>query len=265
MDDKKEMSFLQHLEALRWHLIRGVAAIAILSIVAFLMKSFIFDVVIFAPTKPEFWTNAMLNQLSDYLNIPSLSINQQPVVIKNITMSGQFTMHLWVAFIAGVIIGFPYFFWEIWMFIQPALYDKEAKYSRGAIIVVSILFFVGVAFGYYIISPLSISFLTNYQVSADVANEVTITSYISTISSIVLSAGILFELPVFIFFLAKIGIVSASFLIKYRRHAIVVVVTLAAIITPPEVFSQLLITIPMLLLYEASIIIAKRLDAKKRK
>ncbi|MBN2166539.1 MAG: twin-arginine translocase subunit TatC [Marinilabiliaceae bacterium] len=265
MSGKKEMSFLQHLEALRWHLIRGFIAVAGFSVIAFLYKEVVFDTIIFAPGRPDFWTNVKLCQLADWIQIPSLCINQQAIVIKNIAMSGQFMTHLWVSFIAGVIIGFPYFFWEIWRFIQPALYEKEARYSRGAIIVVSVLFFVGIIFGYYIISPLSISFLSNYQVSPEVANEITISSYISTISSIVFSSGVLFELPVFIFFLAKLGIVSSGFLKKYRRHAIVAVITLAAIITPPDVFSQLLISVPMLLLYEASVIIAKRLEKKRNK
>ena len=265
MSDNKEMSFLQHLEALRWHLIRGTIAIIVLSVLAFIFKRIVFDVIIFAPSRPEFWTNVKLCRLSEILNMPTLCINQVPLQIKNIAMSGQFTIHLWVSFMAGVILGFPYLFWEIWRFIQPALYEKEARHSKGAIMVVSILFFVGVLFGYYIISPMSISFFANYQVSPDVPNEITVSSYISTVSSIVLSAGVLFELPVFIFFLAKVGIVSSNFLRKYRKHAVVIVVTLAAIITPPDVFSQLLISVPMLLLYEASIVIAKRMENKREK
>jgi sec-independent protein translocase protein TatC len=263
MSGKDNMSFLDHLEALRWHLIRSVLAVFAITILAFLFKEVLFDEIILAPAKPEFWTNKTMCALADHYHLPILCINQLPIKLQNIQMSGQFTTHLWVAFLTGIIVAFPYIFWEIWRFIKPALYEHETRHTRGAIAVVSLLFAVGVLFGYYIITPMSISFLTGYQVSSQVENIVSLGSYISTVSSIVLSAGVLFELPVFIFFLAKAGIVSGRFLEKYRRHAIVLVFLLAAIITPPDVISQILVGLPLLVLYEVSIVVAKRLDRKR--
>lgn len=258
-----EMSFLEHLEALRWHLIRSFIAVLIITILAFILKDFLFDQVIFAPSDPDFWTNRTINSLAAHLNMPALKINETPIKLQNISMSGQFATHLWVAFLTGIIVAFPYMFWELWRFIKPALYENETRSSQGAIVVVSLLFVTGVLFGYYIIAPMSISFLVGYQVSAKVENIVALDSYISTVSSIVLSSGVLFELPVFIYFLAKVGLVSSQFLSKYRRHAIVVIVILAAIITPPDVVSQTMVCVPLLILYEASIVVAKRLERKR--
>ncbi|MFT3740829.1 MAG: twin-arginine translocase subunit TatC [Breznakibacter sp.] len=259
-----EMSFLEHLEALRWHLIRSFVAVLVITILAFIFKDFLFDQVIFAPSSPDFWTNKAINQLATYLDMPALKINETPIKLQNISMSGQFSTHLWVAFLAGIIVAFPYVFWELWRFIRPALHENEARSSQGAILIVSLLFVLGVLFGYYVIAPMSISFLVGYQVSTKVENIVALDSYISTVSSIVLSSGVLFELPVFIYFLAKIGVVSSQFLKKYRRHAIVVIVILAAIITPPDVVSQTMVCLPLLILYEASIMVAKRLERKRK-
>jgi sec-independent protein translocase protein TatC len=259
----QEMSFLQHLEELRWHLLRGVSAILIVAVVAFLYQEYLFDTIILAPSSPDFWTNRALCQLGELIGIPSLCINQKQLMFQNIDMSGQFTTSIWVSFLAGIIVAFPYLIYEIWKFIKPALYERELRYSQNAIIVISLLFIVGVLFGYYLIVPLSIDFLGAYQVSSKVENIVTLSSYISTISSIVLSAGLIFELPVVIYFLAKMGIVSSAFLKKYQRHAIVVVVILAAIITPPDVVSQTMVCIPLLILYQVSIYIAKRIERNK--
>jgi sec-independent protein translocase protein TatC len=263
MGKNGEMSFIEHLEALRWHLIRSFVAVLGVTILAFVFKDILFDQIIFAPAQPDFWTNRTMCLLAERFNMPMLCINSTPIRIQNIQMSGQFTTHLWVAFLSGVIVAFPYVFWEIWRFIKPALYEKESRYSQGAIVVVSLLFGVGVLFGFYIIAPMSISFLTTYQVSASVENIVSLNSYISTVTSIVFSAGVLFELPIFIYFLAKIGIVSADFLKKYRRHAIVVVFILAAIITPPDVVSQIMVSLPLLVLYEISIVVARRIERKR--
>lgn len=258
-----DMSFLEHLEALRWHLIRSALAVMVLTVAAFVFKDFLFDQVIFAPADPSFWTNRNMCLLADKLDIPALCINQTPLKLQNISMSGQFTIHMWVAFLTGVIVAFPYIFWEIWQFIKPALYEVETRKSRGAIVVVSLLFILGVLFGYYIIAPMSISFLVGYQVSARVENIVTLESYISTISGIVFSSGVLFELPIFILFLARVGLVTSSFLKKYRKHAIVLIFIIAAIITPPDVVSQIMVSLPLMLLYEASIVVAKRQERKQ--
>ena len=167
-------------------------------------------------------------------------------------------MHIMVSFIAGLLLAFPYVIFELWQFLKPALYEHERKYTSCAIFYISLLFFTGVLFGYFMIVPLTIHFLGSYKVSSQVLNQINLGSYISTISSVVLSSGLIFELPVLIFFLAKIGIVTHNFLKRYRRHAIIVILIVAAIITPPDVFSQTLVTIPLIALYEVSIIIAKK-------
>ncbi len=259
------MSFLDHLEELRWHLVRAFASIFVFAVLAFIFKEFVFDEVILAPSKPDFFTNRFLCELADKLSMPALCINQVPLTLQNINMSGQFTTHIWVSFIAGFVAAFPYIFWEFWSFIKPALYPEELKYSRGAIFFSSALFMVGVLFAYYIICPLSVQFLGNYQVSTQVENIVNLGSYISTITSIVLAGGIIFELPIVIFFLARVGLVSSGFLKTYRRHAIVVALLLAAIITPPDIVSQILVCLPLILLYEAGIIIAKQIEKGREK
>ena len=263
-EPKKEMSFLDHLEELRWHLVRAFISIFIFAVLAFIFKEFVFDEVILAPSKPDFLTNKFLCDLANNLSMPALCINQVPLTLQNINMSGQFTTHIWVSFIVGIIVAFPYIFWEIWSFIKPALYPEEVKYSRGAIFFSSVLFMTGVLFSYYIICPLSVQFLGNYQVSTQVENIVNLGSYISTITSIVLAGGIIFELPIVIFFLARVGLVTADFLKKYRRHAIVVALLLAAIITPPDIVSQILVCLPLVILYEAGIIIAKRIEKNRK-
>jgi sec-independent protein translocase protein TatC len=258
-----EMTFLQHLEELRWHIIRSVIAVVVGAIVAFLLKDFIFDRVILAPKSPGFITNRLLCQLADAVNVPVLCINQNPVNLISIKMSGQFTTHITISLIAGVIMAFPYIFWEFWSFFRPALYEKERKHARGAVVAASSLFIIGILFGYYIISPLSINFLTSYRVSDLVDNQINITSYIGSVTSVALSAGITFELPIVVFFLARIGIITPAFMRKYRRHAIVIVLIIAAVITPPDVFSLILVSIPLVLLYEVSIFIASRVARKR--
>jgi len=257
------MTFLQHLEELRWHIIRSVIAVVVGAIVAFMLKDFIFDKVILAPKSPGFITNRLLCQLADAVNVPVLCINQNPVNLISIKMSGQFTTHITISLIAGVIMAFPYIFWEFWSFFRPALYEKERKHARGAVVAASSLFIIGILFGYYIISPLSINFLTSYSVSDLVDNQINITSYIGSVTSVALSAGITFELPIVVFFLARIGIITPAFMRKYRRHAIVIVLVIAAVITPPDVFSLILVSIPLVLLYEVSIFIAGRVARKR--
>jgi sec-independent protein translocase protein TatC len=180
-------------------------------------------------------------------------------------MAGQITTHITVALVAGVILAFPYILWEFWKFFRPALHANEKQHARGAVLISSMLFFLGVLFGYFALAPLSIHFLTTYEVSPDVVNQINIRSYIGTLTSICLATGIIFELPIITFFLTKVGIITPSFLKKYRRHAILVIVILAAIITPPDVFSQLLVCFPLLALYEVGIVISKRVMKQKEK
>lgn len=261
--DKNALTFLEHLEELRWHLMRSVASVLVFAIAAFSFRNIIFDVIILAPKNPDFFTNAILAQLAEHFNKPLLAINQKHLQIINISMAGQFSTHMRVSIISGVILAFPYIIYEIWKFIAPALHDNEKKYSRGAIFFTSILFFLGVLFGYYLIVPLSVNFLGTYNVSSEVANQINLRSYIASVTSISLAAGIIFELPVIIYFLSKVGFASPEGLKKYRRHAIVITLILSAIITPPDVFSQVLVCIPLVILYEVGIMISKRINKKR--
>ncbi|PZX49864.1 twin-arginine translocase subunit TatC [Algoriphagus chordae] len=264
-EEEGGMSFLDHLESLRWHLLRSVAAILILSVAAFLAKSFVFGVVILGPSKVDFVTYRWLCEISDYVGMPALCIDELPFTIQSRQMTGQFTMHMTSSFVVGFIAAFPFVFWEVWRFISPGLYDQEKNAARGAVFFVSMLFFMGAAFGYYILSPLSINFLSNYQLDPSILNEFDITSYISTLTMLVLASAIMFQLPVVVYFLAMSGLVTSGMLRSYRRHAIVVILVLSAIITPPDVISQILISMPILVLYEAGIQIAKRLEKKRAK
>lgn len=259
-----EMSFLEHLEELRWVILHSVIAVVSCMFIAFFFKEFLFDTVILGPTKPEFWTNHMMCQLGELVN-KNLCINTEPVNFINIKMAGQLTVHFAVAMIAGGIMAIPYVIYQIWGFLKPALKENEKSGTRGAVAIISLLFVIGVLFGYYFLTPLSIYFLTSYNVSAEVVNQIYIRSYISTVSSICLACGIIFELPVLAFFLTKIGILTPEFMKKYRKHAIVVIFIIAAVITPPDVFSQTLVAIPILFLYELSIMISKNVIKKKEK
>jgi sec-independent protein translocase protein TatC len=264
-DEDREMTFLEHLEELRWHIIRSVVAIVFFAVLAFIYKRVIFDDIILAPNGPGFITNRLLCRLAEMINSPSLCINQKPIDLISIKMSGQFTTHINISLIAGVILAFPYVFWEFWKFFRPALYDKERKHARGAVLSASFLFMLGVVFGYFVIVPLSLNFLGTYSVSDLVHNQINVRSYIGTISSIVLASGLSFELPVVAYFLARIGIITPKFMRQYRKHSIVVILIIAAIITPPDVFSQTLVAIPLLLLYEISILIVAGVVRKREK
>ncbi|PZX59882.1 sec-independent protein translocase protein TatC [Algoriphagus ratkowskyi] len=262
-EEEGGMSFLDHLEALRWHLLRSVSAILILSVAAFLAKSFVFGIVILGPSKVDFITYRWLCQLSDYVGVQALCIDELPFTIQSRQMTGQFTMHMTSSFVVGFIAAFPFVFWEVWRFISPGLYDQEKNAARGAVFFVSLLFFMGAGFGYFILSPLSINFLSNYQLDPSILNEFDITSYISTLTMLVLASAIMFQLPVVVYFLAMSGMVTSGMLRAYRRHAMVIILVLSAIITPPDVISQILIAMPILVLYEAGIQIAKRLEKKR--
>ncbi|MCG2461620.1 twin-arginine translocase subunit TatC [Flavobacteriaceae bacterium F89] len=267
--DHNEMSFLDHLEELRWHLIRSTAAIIIIACVAFLFRGFIFDTIIFGPKRMDFPTYKFFCKLATYINIDSdFCAEEFPFIIQSRTMAGQFSAHIWTSIWAGFIVAFPYVIYEFWKFISPGLYEKERKNSRGFILIGSLLFFMGVLFGYYVVSPLSINFLGTYQVSAEVENQFDIGDYISKLRIAVIASGLVFELPIIIFFLTKIGLVTPTILRKYRKMALVVVLVLSAIITPPDIISQVVVAVPILLLYQVSIYISAyvlRQEAKREK
>lgn len=262
-NQKGEMTFLEHLEELRWHIIRSVIAIVSFSILAFIFKNILFDVVLLGPSKNDFWTNRMLAALGEKLDMNFL-INQKPLVLQNTAVAGQFVSHIKISLITGLTLGFPYMFYEFWRFIKPALYPNERKHATGAVFYITVLFLMGITFGYFMITPFSISFLYNYQVSEIVKNIPTLASYVSLVTSIVMVSGILFELPVLIYFLSRIGIVTPSFLKKYRRHAFIVILLVAGIITPtPDMFTQLMVSLPMILLYEIGIALSKSVEKKR--
>jgi len=260
-----DMSFLEHVEALRKHLIRAILVIIVFAIVAFFFKDFIFNEVLFAPKTPEFFTNDILCKVSRFLHVDSICINQVPFNIINIKMTGQFMTHITVSMIVGLIVAFPFVFNEFWKFLKPALKKREIKHSRGAVFAASMLFSLGALFGYYLIVPLSLNFLGNYTVSEGVTNQINLSSYIQTFTSVILASAVVFELPVLIFFLSKIGLVTPSFLKKYRKHSIIIILALSAIITPPDVFSQILVTLPLIILYEVGIRISKRVEKRNLK
>lgn len=251
------MSFLDHLEELRWHLIRSLISIMVFAIAAFLSKKIIFHEIILAPSRTDFWTYRMMCKISDMINSSVLCIDELPFIIQSRQMTGQFTMHLTSSFVIGLILAFPYTFWEIWRFVKPGLYDSEKKITRGSVFFVTLLFAIGIMFGYYIVSPISINFLSNYQLDPSISNEFDIISYVSTLTMLVLASGLMFQLPIVIYFLTKAGIVTPAFLRTYRKHSIIIILVVSAIITPPDVVSQVLIALPLILLYEISIFISK--------
>ena len=261
--DKNAMSFLDHLGELRWHLVRSSIAIVIFAVLAFLAKSVIFDQIIFGPKQPNFPTYTFFCWLSDFVGGEVFCFKEMPFELLNMRMSGQFQMHLWVSLVAGLIIAFPYVFWEIWRFIQPGLHELERKSSRGVILFTTLLFALGVLFGSYVIVPLSVQFLGSYAVSAEVVNRIDLTSYISLVSSVTLATGVLFQLPIAVYFLSKVGVVTPDLLKEYRRHAIIGILLLSAIITPPDIASQVLVTLPVLILYQISIMVSRRIVKRK--
>ena len=263
LKNSEEMSFLEHLEELRWHLVRASAAVVIFAIVCFVEAQFILDSILFAPKNPEFITNRAFAWVAAKLDSPELAINNLPFNVINTDMAGQFTTNLTIAIIGGIIISIPYIFWEFWRFIKPALYEKERKQATGAVFYSTLLFLLGVGFGYFLIVPLSTHFFGSYRVSAEVPNLINLNSYISSVTTVMLGSGIVFELPIIIYFLSKVGLISSGFLITYRKHAFVILLLLAAIITPPDIFSMLLVSGPLLLLYELGVILSKRIEKKR--
>lgn len=258
-NEDQEMSFLDHLEIFRWHLIRSAIAILFFAIIAFIFKSVVFDVILLGPKNHNFPTYKLLCAISQHLGFQdALCLKESPFSLMNISMSGQFSTHITTSVFAGFIVAFPYVFWEFWSFIRPAFHANETKMARGIVFFSSVLFLCGILFGYYIIAPLSVNFLGSYQVSSTVANQISLTSFIATVTTVSFLNGIIFELPVLVYFLTKIGLLTPEFMRAYRKHAMVVTLILSAIITPPDITSQILVSLPLVVLYEISIKISKR-------
>jgi sec-independent protein translocase protein TatC len=242
---------------------RSLIAVIVIAIGAFYFTSFIYDVVILGPMSPDFISNQLFCRLGEVVSIPSLCINQNPVDLNNFEMAGQFTSNLLIVFVAGLIISMPYILTEMWLFIRPALTLNERKGTRGFVFVTSMLFLIGISFGYFIVTPLAVNFLLNWSISPNIHNTIRLGSYIRTVVMTSLSAGIVFELPVLIYFMAKAGLVTKELLKEYRKHAIVAFFILSAVITPPDMISQFLVAIPLISLYEVSIIITGRVERKR--
>lgn len=258
--DTVEYSILDHLEELRWRLIRAVVIILILTVVAFIYMPYIFHTIILAHAYPDFWTYRMLCKIDSNLCVDKLNFT-----LLSREMSGQFSIHLKSSFIVGFILGFPFIVWEIWKYIKPALHKNEINVSFKVVSVVPFLFTIGILFGYFVLAPLSVNFLANYQIDATIQNQFDIASYVSTVTIMVLVCGLIFQLPVLVYFLAMAGILTPEFMRKYRRIAIILVFVIAGIITPsPDVLSQLIVAIPIYLLYEISIYTASSVSKKRK-
>ena len=265
-EQQEEMSFLNHLEVFRWHLIRSALAILFFAIIAFIFKDIVFDSILLGPKKTDFLTYKVLCRISIFLGLNDvLCMKVSPFSLQNISMSGQFSTHITTSIFAGFIVAFPYVFWEFWRFISPALYDAETKIARGVVFFSSVLFLFGVLFGYYVIAPLSVNFLGSYQISNTVANQISLTSFISTVTTVSLANGIIFELPILVYFLTKIGLLTPDFMRIYRKHAMVLTLILSAIITPPDITSQILVAFPLMILYELSIKVSARVIKNQEK
>ena len=259
------MTFWEHLNELRGTLWRIIIAILLTSIVAFAFKEVLFDDIILAPKLKSFITYRAFCKLGEWLSIPSLCIDPSHFQLININLAGQFTTHMNISLVAGLIIALPYVLWELWRFIKPGLNEREIRNSRGAVTIISGLFLTGVMFSYFIAAPLMINFLGGYAVSAEVTNQIALTSYVSSITLMTLLMGLLFELPVLILFLTKIGIITPKHLRKYRKHAIVGLLIVAGVITPsPDVFSQLIVFFPLYSLFEFSLALSSRIYRKKQ-
>ena len=278
--EPSEMTFFEHIDALRPHLVRGAMAIVIVGVIAFFCKHLIIDTVLFGPKSPEFPTNRMLvwvggewAQVAAWLNSTlgtsfnidpgSFSIGADRFSVINTSLAGQFNLHMKISLVTGIALATPYVLWEFWRFVRPALTPQEIAGTNWFVFCVSLCFFSGLLFGYFIMVPLSVNFFANYQASAEIVNMIDIGDYLSTVIVVSMACAFMFELPLLIYFLTRMGIVSAGFLRRYRRHAFVVLLVIAAIITPPDIFSLVLVILPLYGLYELSIKLAARIEHKQ--
>lgn len=252
-----DMSFFEHLDALRPRLMRSAASLFVFMIAAFLAKEWLMDIIM-GPKSEWFPTNRFFAWLSQLLNTDVLRINDRPLTLINTTMAGQFNLHLSLSFYTALMLSIPYMLWELWGFVKPALTPSEQRSSRLFVLQVSLCFFTGAMFGYFLLAPLSINFLAGYTVSGDISNMIDIESYMSIVLNMTFVCGFVFLLPVLVGLLAGMGLLTASFMKRYRRHAIVILAAVSAIITPPDAASMILVMLPLYGLYELSILIAAR-------
>ncbi len=260
-----EMSFFDHLEALRWHLIRSALAIVVFTIFAFAFYTWIYDNIIMAPSKTTFWTFRMMCDLGKFLH-RDMCPGKINIQLINTEMAGQFTLQIDSSLMIGLVLGIPYLLFELWKFIKPALHEKERKAASGFVFYASVLFLTGVLFGYYVITPVSLNFLAGYTVSASIQNLFSIDSYISSVATLTIATGLVFELPILVYILANLGILTPKFMKESRRYAIVIILIVAAVVTPtPDMLTMTVVAIPLFLLYEASISVASVVERRKKK
>ncbi|MEI9933675.1 MAG: twin-arginine translocase subunit TatC [Ferruginibacter sp.] len=263
-EEKSEMTFFDHIEDLRWHLIRSLLAFGILASLVFIYRDWVFDNIITAPTREDFISYRMLCKLGSFLHIgDTLCMNPVNINFQINTVNGTFSSAMSLAIVGGLIAAFPYILWELWKFIKPALSAKEIKYARGSIFWVSFFFFCGAAFGYYLLAPFTYNFLANFSLGkfATIKYIPSITDYIDSLTNIMLGCGLAFELPVLSYVLAKLGIISGVFLRKYARLAFIIILIISAIITPsPDWTSMLIVAAPLTLLYWISVLLATKVD-----
>lgn len=261
-----EMSFFDHLEELRWHIIRSLIVVVVLAGVAFSFPHFLFDTVLFGPKRLDFWTYRQLCKISVLVNQPELCVKEFHFTMMNTDLAGQFTWNFTAAIMAGVIVGFPYLLWELWRFISPALKKEEKRHSTGMIAFGSVLFLLGVLFGYYIVMPLTVNFLGGYTISDEIKNQITLDSYFSMLMTLALASGITFEMPILAYYLSKIGIITPKLLRSSRRYAVIIILILAAVITPsPDIMTQLIVSAPLFILFEISIFVSAGVERGKLK
>ena len=255
-----QMSFLQHLEEFRWHLVRSAAVIALFAITAFCLNDFVFDTVIFGPLRQDFISYKVLCELGHKIGAGDvMCMTIKPAHLQTLSASEQFFNHMWISFLCGIILGFPFVLWEFWKFVRPALKNKEIGPVKIFVVIASVLFLIGIFFGYFLLFPMSYNFLVNYQVSSSgiVQTQNTFDDYISLISTMTLVAGIIFEMPILVYFLTRMTLLTPQFMRKYRKHAVIIILIAAAVITPsPDVTSQMVVAIPMYLLYELSVFVS---------
>ena len=265
-EEGKEMSFLDHLEELRWHIIRAVGAIFVFAIAAFIFIEDIFRVVVMGPKNPNFWTYRMMCKLADMTGYADLCVKKLNFELQSLGVSDQFTMAMTSSAIIGLCFAFPYAFWELWRFIKPGLRNVEKEAARGAVFFVSMLFLLGLLFGYFIVSPLAINFLANYQITPEIKNQFDITSYIGILVTLSLGCALIFQMPMIAYVLSKVGVLTPAFMRSYRKHAWIIILIVAGIITPsPDIYSQVLVAMPLTLLYEVSILVSARIEKQRLK
>lgn len=257
MPEDKHMSFLDHLEELRWRLVKISISILIVSCVLFWYQEWIMNALFLSMKEPDFITFRLMCSWF------GICITEIPVNFQSTAMSGQFSYALMMSIMGGIVLSFPFIFYQLWAFVKPGLKTNEKKVAKGIVLYVSLLFFLGILFGYFVVAPLCVQFFGTYKISGQIENNFTISSYLSTILSTVFYSGILFLLPVIVYIFAKLGVITSMFLKKYRKHAVVAVLIISAAITPPDVLSQIIVSIPIIILYEIGILVAKRVEKNR--